>query len=344
MLLRFCDMAAAAGSGGTGYSATVSVLEVNSLLAATAFGAEPGRAAAGLPTPDNSAGSWLRAVALGGVGHYAAARTELRRARAGTTDPVLRSLTHSLEGSLLRQLGWHARAAVADGRAAALVLSANPASGLGARGSDGSGVILRSDIARAEAVCDALTGLAADALGTARPALAARLLQRCRAEFDAASDEPSALWRQRIRLHWVSAETALSAPGAGLIAAPEPDGRIPLAPGAAGGTSDPALAHAEMALELAENSPSQRHRVKSRLLVAAAAAVAGDLGRSRRLAAETVRECREFELLPLRWACAMLRSGVDPEAGGAAEAAECARLLEARGGRLRSATDLLGRP
>ncbi|WP_405133419.1 hypothetical protein [Nocardia sp. NBC_01388] len=321
----------------------MSVLEVNSLLAATAFGAEPGRAAAGLPTPDNSAESWLRAVALGGVGHYAAARTELRRARAGTTDPVLRSLTHSLEGSLLRQLGWHAHAAVADGRAA-LVLSANPASGLGVSGSDGSGVILRSDIARAEAVCDALTGLAADALGTARPALAARLLQRCHAELDAVSDKPSALWRQRIRLHWVSAETALSAPGAGLIAAPEPDGRIPLAAGAGGGTSDPALAHAETALELAEHSPSQRHRVKSRLLVAAAAAASGDLGRSRHLAAETVRECREFELLPLRWACAMLRSGVDPEAGGAAEAVECARLLEARGGRLRSATDLLGCP
>ncbi|WP_297622141.1 hypothetical protein [Nocardia sp.] len=320
------------------------VLEVNSLLADTAFGATPGRAAAGLPTPGDSTESWLRAVALGGVGRYAAARTELRRARAGTTDPVLRSLTHSLGGSLLRQLGWHAHAAVADGRAAALVLSATPAPGAGAGGSAASGVILRSDIARAEAVCDALTGLAADALGTARPALAARLLQRCRAQFDSAGDESSALWRQRIRLHWVSAETALSAPGAGLIAAPEPDGRNPLPGEAASGTSDPALAHAEMALALAENSPSQRHRVKSRLLVAAAAAASGDLDRSRRLAAETVRECREFELLPLRWACAMLRSGVDPESGGAAEAAECARLLEARGGRLRSATDLLGRP
>lgn len=129
-LLHFYAMAADIHPGGTGYSAAVPVLEVNSLLVDTAFGATPGRAATGLPAARTATESWLRAVSLSGIGHYAAARVELRHARVSATDPVLRSLTHSLEGSLLRQLGWHARAAVADGRAAALVLPATPPPGV----------------------------------------------------------------------------------------------------------------------------------------------------------------------------------------------------------------------
>lgn len=330
-------MAAAFTPGSTGYSATVPVLEMNSPLAAGAFGADPGRAAVGLPSSRNAPESWLRAVALGGVGHYAGARTELRRAARATTDPVLLSLVHSTEGSLLRQLGWHARAAVADGRAAALALTATPAPGRAPESAE-------LDAARAEAVCDALTGLAADALGTARPELAARLLARCRTHLDSRAPTVEFAWRQRIRLHWVSAETALCAPGAGLIATPEPAGPVPHPVNGASATTDPALAHAEAALALAEKSPSTRHRVKSRLLLAAASAAAGDLERSRLLASEVARETRDFELLPLRWACAMLRSGIDPDSGAAAEAAECASLLDARGGRLRSATDILDRP
>ncbi|MRH88739.1 hypothetical protein GFY24_15020 [Nocardia sp. SYP-A9097] len=320
------------------------VLEVNPLLLDTAFGGAPGRAATGLPAARTTVESWFRAVSLSGIGHYAAARVELRHARASATDPVLRSLTYSLEGSLLRQLGWHARAAVADGRAAALVLPATPVPGRAGIDPTARRVILETDIARAEAVCDALTGLAADALGTARPELAARLLHRCRNHLGQHLPDPGTAWRQRIRLHWVSAETALCAPGAGLIATPEPIGPVPGVADGASGSSDPALAHAETALALAEDSPSQRHRVKSRLLVAAACAATGDLDRSRALAAEVAGETAEFELLPLRWACAMLRSGIDPESGAAAEAAECARLLALRGGRLRSASDTLDRP
>ncbi|MGW4354418.1 hypothetical protein ACWELJ_20275 [Nocardia sp. NPDC004582] len=138
----------------------------------------------------------------------------------------------------------------------------------------------------------------------------------------------------------MSAETALSAPGSGLISAPAADP----AAGAGPVPSDPALAHAEAAVALAEKSPSLRHLVKSRLLLAAASAAAGELDRSRALATEVDRACVEHELLPLRWACAMLRSGVEPGGDGAAVAAECARLLAARGGRLRSASELLGRP
>ncbi|MEC3913198.1 hypothetical protein [Nocardia sp. CDC160] len=309
------------------------VLEVNSELADAAFGSAPERAAIGLPTPGDPHESWLRAVALGAVGHYAAARTELARARRATTDPALLSLTHSTEGSLLRQLGWHTHAAVVDGRAAALVLPS-------LRDHTPGPVATAAEVRRAEAVCDALTGLAADALGTLRPALAARLLNRCQSYLDIHLAGVEAAWRPRVRLHWVAAETALSAPGSGLISAPAADpAQSPLHADA-----DPALAHARAAVSLAEYSPSLRHRVKSRLLLAAASAAVGDLDRSRALATEVEHACRAHELLPLRWACAMLRSGLEP-AGDAAElAAECARLLAARGGRLRSASEVLGHP
>lgn len=306
------------------------VLEVNSELADAAFGAAPERAAAGLPSAVDAHESWLRAVALSGVGHYAAARAELIRGRRATTDPALLSLTHSTEGSLLRQLGWHSHAAVSDGRAAALVLPVK---------CDGAHVAVATaaDIRHSEAVCDALTGLAADALGTLRPALAARLLNRCQNYLDIHLPGGESAWRPRLRLHWVSAETALSAPGAGLITAPADDHT----PGA---RQAPALAHARAAVALAERSPSRRHLVKSRLLLAAAHAAAGDLDRSRTLAIEVDRDCREHELLPLRWACAMLRSGVQPDGDGVAVAERAARLLATRGGRLRSASEVLGRP
>ncbi|MCP9620916.1 hypothetical protein FOH10_26180 [Nocardia otitidiscaviarum] len=405
------------------------VLEVNSVLAESAFGGTPERAAAGLPVPANATESWLRAVALSGVGHYAAARAELARTRRLTRDPILRSHTLSTEASFLRQLGWHALAATLDGRAANLVLpDADPADrGPGRPAGDDRTL---PDAARHEAVCDALTGLAADALGTGRPKLAARLLRRSRRHLDALPADYEPAWRPRIRLHWVSAETALYAPGAGLIAPPEPiaatrsdaAARPPVTPsrmdvghGGSGGEStaaepthlgpgrstpragssvphaaargehldpahtdpssahadpalahadpalahadpalahpdpalahadpalahpDPALAHAAAALALAERSPSVRHRVKSGLLVAAATAAGGDVDRARELAENVAGQSRIFGLLPLRWACAMLLSGLDSAGGGADEAAVCAALLAARGGRLRTA-------
>src|SRR5258708_631895 len=120
------------------------------MLIEAAFGARPGHAAAELPAAAHPVDSWYRAVVLGGQGRYAAAREELRTLRASTRDPVLAALAASTEGSFLRQLGWHARASVHDGRAAALVLP-------GIAGPH-----------RVDAVCDALTGLAADALGAGR--------------------------------------------------------------------------------------------------------------------------------------------------------------------------------
>ncbi|MEV6431602.1 hypothetical protein [Nocardia sp. NPDC051463] len=267
-------------------------------LAAAAFGDRRAFGAAELPVPRSTLDSWHRAVILGGGGHYAAARAELRLLRVRTTDPVLLSLAASTEGSLSRQLGWHARAAVADGRAAALILPTRAEGGIGV-GPD-----------RCDAVCDALTGLAADALGTGRLTLATRLLWRSHDALD-----PEQLrWRPWVRWHWVSAETAL-----------------------ASGRADPARTHAEAAVELAERGPSIRHRVKSRLLVAAAAAAGGDVEHARALAETVAAQCREYGLLPLRWACAMLRAGVSDDDAATAEAAECAAAIARRGGRFRPA-------
>ncbi|WP_459547956.1 hypothetical protein [Nocardia sp. X0981] len=303
----------------------------STLLGAAAFGAVPIRSAAELPEPGRPLEKWWRAVALGGAGHYAAARVALRRLRSATSDPVLLSLAASTEGSLLRQLGWHARAAHHDGRAAALALPALPPAVPASCGPlppgagtppDGYGTA--ADIL--EAAADALIGLAADALGTGRLALATRLLDRCAALLDSVPDtsgyaEPAGPDRPRVRvrLHWVRAETAL-----------------------AGGRADTGLAEAEAALALSESGPSVRHQVKSRLLVAAAAGATGDTDRSAALAALVDQQCRTSGLVPLRWACALLRSGLragDAATGDTAEsdASACRELIARRGGRFRDA-------
>ncbi|MEU6561059.1 hypothetical protein [Nocardia nova] len=271
------------------------------LLTEAAFGARPDIDLAALPGATDPVGAWLRAVVLGGRGWYAAARAELLGASRRTRDPVSNSLLVSTEASLLRQLGWHARAAALDGRALALALDARSGMSSGAM--------------RGEAICDALTGLAADALGTGQPWVSARLLARCRTEIDR---RPGNL-RSLVRWHWVRAETGLAAPDI------RPDGQPP-------------LAHAEAALAVAAELGSVRHQVKSLLLTAAAAAAAGDIDRSRRLAAEVDAQCAGHGLLPLRWAAAMLRSGVCETAGAArasAQATEFARILAGRGGHLR---------
>ncbi|WP_280346873.1 hypothetical protein, partial [Nocardia neocaledoniensis] len=185
-----------------------------------------------LPEPATPIQRWYRAVALGGQGHYAAARADLSILARTRVDPALRSLAASTHGSLVRQLGGHAAASTLDGRAAVLATAA-------------------TGPARAEAMADALTGLAADALGTGRLALAHRLLGRVEPLLAEAPD------RCAVRWHWVRAETAL-----------------------AGGAAAPALADAERAVELAVALGSVRHRVKSALLVAAATAATGDLARA----------------------------------------------------------------
>ena len=153
------------------------------VLADAAFGAHPGLAAAELPVAADALGRWYRALVLGGQGRYAAARVELRIVRTSSIDPVMLSLAASTEGSLLRQLGWHDAAAKLDGRAAALILSADAV-----RGNRADQVLGHTD-----AVCDAVTGLAADALGVGRLALARRLLRRMRPTVE----EEQTGWRPR---------------------------------------------------------------------------------------------------------------------------------------------------
>ncbi|MFD3748084.1 hypothetical protein [Nocardia sp. NPDC058633] len=246
------------------------------ILASTAFGATPGLAATELPEPADPLSRWYRAVALAGQGRYAAARADLRTVARTTTNPGLKSLVESTRGSLLRQLGDHAAASTFDGRAATLALGA-------------------TGTARAEALADAYTGLAADALGTGRLALARKVLDRVRPLL---ADAPA---RAEVRWHWVRAETAL-----------------------AGGESAAALRDAGKAVELAAALPSVRHQVKSALLVAAATAAAGDLAGSAELARRVDADCRENNLLPLRWATAMLLSGVAEPALARAAADEAA--------------------
>lgn len=304
-------------------------VSVLSAFADAAFGTRSDRSAAELPEPADPLDMWWRAVALGGAGHYAAARTALHRLSAATTDPVLLSLAASTQGSLLRQLGRHQRAAGYDGRAAALVLPAvstavpqRPHPGpaepvVPAPGGYGD----RPD--PLEAAADALIGLAADALGVGRTALSARLLDRCTALLDRpASDSGGAGTgrpgrpRARVRLHWVRAETAL-----------------------ADGLGAAALTEAEAALTLAERGPSVRHHIKSRLLVAAAASAAGQPDRARALADRIDEECRAAGLVPLRWACAMLRGGLAATSGdrdtATSDAAACRALISRRGGLIR---------
>ncbi|MFF2087684.1 hypothetical protein ACFVVM_28235 [Nocardia sp. NPDC058176] len=267
---------------------TASPADIGSeILVSTAFGATPGLAAAELPEPTGPLARWHRAVALGGQGRYAAARADLDVLARTRIDPALRSLVESTRGSLLRQLGGHTAAAAFDGRAAATALAA-------------------TGPARAEALADALTGLAADALGTGRLALAHRLLARVEPLL---SEAPP---RAEVRWHWVRAETAL-----------------------AGGAATAALRDARSAVELAAALPSVRHQVKSALLVAAATAATGDTAASAELASQVDSDCREHALLPLRWATAMLRAGVATPAEAAAaggEAADHAARIQAWGG------------
>ncbi len=256
-------------------------------LASTAFGPTPGLAATELPEPTDPLSRWYRAVALGGQGRYAAARADLRILSRMRTAPGLKSLVESTRGSLLRQLGDHAAAAAFDGRAATLALAATGA-------------------ARAEALADAYTGLAADALGTGRLALARKLLDRVPPLL---TDAPP---RAEVRWHWVRAETALAC-----------------------GLARDALGDARAAVALAAALPSVRHQVKSALLVAAATAANGDLAESAELADRVDADCRENGLLPLRWAAAMLRAGVAepvPARAAADESADHAARLRAWGG------------
>ncbi|WP_305092314.1 hypothetical protein [Prescottella sp. R16] len=264
------------------------------MLRDVAFGPDPGRYP--LPTGENCVQRWHRAVALGGQGHYARARAELDVLQRPGSRPAVAALAASTRASLLRQLGFHAAAAGHDGAALALVGTSHGRTG---------------DPLLDEARCDALTGLAADALGCGRLALGHRLLQRVRDELAAgsAAGGAGALWRQNIRLHWVSAEIAL-----------------------AGGDFAAATTHTREAVARSADAPSVRHRIKSALLSAAAATGQADPEVALATARQVFDDCGECGLLPLRWAAAMLLDGVRPDPAIRAARDECVAEIARRGG------------
>jgi hypothetical protein len=226
-------------------------------LTSAAFGDDPGRWPLSAPRTPHQA--WHRAVVAGGQGRYASAFADLDALgrRASGVGP-LASLAFSTRASFLRQLGWHVGARSWDGRALALA------------GSD------------TEAAADALTGLAADALGTGRFAVSHRLLERVR---DVVGDAP--LGRLSVRLGWVSAELAMFT-----------------------GDGAAAVGHAERAIGLAESTGSVRHAVKSNVVLAAALCSAGDLAASRRVADAALAATERLGLVPLSWALACLLADV----------------------------------
>lgn len=156
-----------------------------------------------LPAAHRPEDRWLRAVAAGGQGRYAAALAELANVGRSGCEPSLRSLALSTTASFLRQLGRHTEARGWDGRA------------LACAGTD------------PDARADAMLGLAADALGVGRFALSSRLLTLAQ---DAVADASP---RLPVRLAWVTAELAM-ATGQGAAAVGHAERAVALvAPGTA---------------------------------------------------------------------------------------------------------------
>lgn len=234
------------------------------LLADAAFGAQPQLWP--LPQAHDPHQRWLRAVAAGGQGYYGTAFAELeeiiRERRAAPTT----ALAYSTRASFLRQLGGHRTARRWDGRA------------LVSAGTD------------PQARADALVGLAADALGIGRLAVAARLLQRATGD--------AGVPRQSVRRHWVSAELAM-----------------------AGADGPAAIGHAERAVHEADTLGSVRHRAKSQVVLAAALCCTGDLSAARRVADAAFALTAEFGLVPLHWAVSCLLADIGSASRSAAAAA-----------------------
>jgi hypothetical protein len=176
----------------------------------------------------------------------------------------------------------------------------------GARTWDGRALALAgSDL---EAGADALIGLAADALGVGRFAASARALQ-----LAAGPVTNSGSARLRVRLAWVSAELAM-----------------------ASGQGSTAVQDAERAVEEAATLGSQRHTVKSQVVLAAALCSAGEAEASRQAADIALDVTDRLGMIPMRWALASLLVDIGSD-HHSAEAVltirnECAATVRRRGG------------
>lgn len=230
-------------------------------LCTTAFGSGPKTWP--LPAAATPPQLWLRAVAAGGQGRYASARSDLAALLRTVQTGRLASLAHSTQGSFLRQLGWHAVARGSDGRALATA--------------DGD----------LEATVDALTGLAADALGMGWLGAGTALLARAHGvTAESGESEPP---RVAVRREWVAAELAM-----------------------AGGDGGAAVRHAERAVGLARATlpASMRHRVKSDMVLAAALCCAGATNTARAVGDAALSTADDAGLDPLCWALTQLLAGI----------------------------------
>lgn len=242
-------------------------------VAAAAFGATPQapvRLASGIAPPPASQ-RWMAAVALGGQGRYAAAAALLQRLLVDPTVPPGTAAHAAVTlASHRRQQGGHALARGADALGLSLATAALRA----------PGAVPEPDAAGTDPLAariDALVGLAADAVGTAAPDVAQRLLDRAAQE---AAGHGS--WRLAVRIGWVRAELALLR-----------------------GRHGDAVAPAETALERARGAGAARHGVKSAIIHTVACAAAGAIPVDEaltRLDVATV-DCERFGLLPLLWPC-----------------------------------------
>ncbi len=127
---------------------------------------------------------WLLGVALGACGRYGEAFEHVEAIPQGTPEY---SMARSLKASLLRQLGCHQLAVVADRQA--MAAAATPGSAI-----------------------EALTGLAADSVGMEDAATAANTLAQARSLLERVGGDPAQMpiwWRHRVRLTWVECEIAL---------------------------------------------------------------------------------------------------------------------------------------
>jgi hypothetical protein len=188
---------------------------------------------------------WLAGVCLGAVGRY---RTAGRWLAPGG-EPA-GSLSASCLASHLRQLGRHAEAEPLD------LLALATATGVEAR-------------------ADALIGLVADAVGRHELALARERLQPATSHIVAVTSGHAA-WRVRVRLEWVTAETALLA-----------------------GEPAPAVENGRSAQRTSHIAMASRHAVKSALVLGVALDAAGCTRAAARVLRTASRGAIRLGLTPL---------------------------------------------
>ncbi|MGH3762720.1 MAG: hypothetical protein ACRDTB_33910, partial [Actinophytocola sp.] len=101
---------------------------------------------------------------------------------------------------------------------------------------------------------------------------------------------PRAGWRSAVRHGWVSAEIELSAARAG-----------------------EAVAHAGPAAELAAESGSARHRIKSSLVLGAALMARGSRPDAAKIVGPAVDDARDLGLLSLVWPGELIMADLEPD-------------------------------